>query len=48
MYPENDGFVQDQVFLLKIVEEIMSEQDSMAGIFESIVFFLPLALRVRE
>jgi hypothetical protein len=36
--PEDGGFVQGNVFLLKIVEEMMSEQDSMADILESISF----------
>jgi hypothetical protein len=37
--PGDDGFVQDQVFLLQIAEEVMSEQDSMAEILEKIAFF---------
>jgi hypothetical protein len=33
------AFVQGQVFLLEIIEEMTSKQNSMAGIVESIALF---------
>jgi hypothetical protein len=39
LYPEDYGFVRGQVFFLKIVEELMSEQVLMAGFFLKRAFF---------